>query len=164
MKKENKYEIAIIGAGCFWHIEEFFSKIKGVKSTKVGYACGNTKNPTYEKVCTGLTNHIEVVQIKYNKNILSYKEILNHFWKIHDPTSLNKQGPDVGTQYKSALCVLDEKQSNIAKKSLSDIQRKFSKKIVTLICKCKKFYKGEDYHQNYLKKNPGLMKNCKIIK
>ena len=162
MNKENKYEVAIFGAGCFWHVEEFFSNIKGIKSTMVGYACGKTKEPTYEEVCSGKGGHVEVVKIEFNEKIISYEEILNHFWHIHDPTSLNKQGPDIGIQYKSVICVINDNQADIAKKSISEIQNKFKNRIVTLICKCKKFHKAEEYHQKYLKKNPGFLKTCKI--
>ncbi len=158
-KKENNYEVAIFGAGCFWHVEEYFSNVKGVKSTSVGYACGKTNNPTYEKVCTGKTDHVEVVQIEFDKKILSYEKLLYHFWRIHDPTSLDKLGPDIGTQYKSVLCVINKNQEDIAKKSQNKIQKKFRNKIVTLICKCKKFYKGESYHQKYLKKKSWISEN-----
>ena len=157
-----KLEKAIIGAGCFWHIEEFYSNLKGVHATRVGYACGKSKNPTYKKVCKGNTEHVEVVEITFDPKIIKYDQLLKQFWHIHDPTSLDKQGPDIGHQYASALCVLNQIQNEIAEKSKKEIQKKFKKEVVTLICKCKKFYPAEEYHQKYLKKNPGYMKTCKI--
>ena len=157
-----KLEKAILGAGCFWHIEEFFSNLNGVLATSVGYSCGKTKNPTYKEVCSGETGHVEVVQINFDPNIIKYDQIIREFWRIHDPTSLDKQGPDAGTQYKSAICFTNNTQKEIAKKSKKNIQKKFKKEIVTIICKFEKFYKAEEYHQKYLKKNPGYIKVCKI--
>ena len=147
-----KLEKAILGAGCFWHIEEFYSNIKGVLETRVGYACGKSVNPTYKKVCTGTTGHIEVVEITFDPKIIKYDEILKQFWHIHDPTSIDKQGLDVGSQYKSALCVANKIQKEIATKSIKNTQKKYAKPIVTLICECKQFYPAEEYHQKYLKK------------
>tara|TARA_Y100000590_G_scaffold456988_1_gene608683 strand:+ start:880 stop:1368 length:489 start_codon:yes stop_codon:yes gene_type:complete len=159
-----KLEKAIFGAGCFWHIEEFYSNIKGVHATRVGYACGKTKEPTYKTVCTGLTGHVEVVEITFNPKIIKFDELLKQFWHIHDPTSLDKQGPDEGSQYKSAICVINSTQKEIASKSLKNQQKKYEKKIETIICMCNIFYLAEEYHQKYLKKNPGYMKTCKIPK
>ena len=166
-----KLEKSILGAGCFWHVEEFFSKIKGVVATRVGYACGNSKNPTYKKVCTGITGHIEVVEITFDTKLLKFDELLKQFWSIHDPTSLDKQGPDIGTQYRSVICVINNVQEEIAEKSKKNIQHKFKKKIVTQICHlypnkffpkpCEKFYPAENYHQKYLKKKYIYMyENC----
>ena len=157
-----KLEKAILGAGCFWHVEEFYSNLKGILSTRVGYACGKTKNPNYKKVCTGDTGHIEVVEVTYDPKIIKYDQLLKQFWHIHDPTSLDKQGPDYGSQYTSAICVTNQIQNEIASKSLKEIQKKFKKEIDTIICKCKIFYVAEEYHQKYLKKNPGYIKTCKI--
>ena len=147
-----KLEKAILGAGCFWHVEEFFSNIKGVKETSVGYSCGKDINPNYEKVCTGKTGHVEVVEILFDPKIIKYNEILKKFWDIHDPTSLNKQGLDIGTQYKSAICAINQTQKEIAEKSKKIAQLKFKEKIVTIICTYEKFYPAEEYHQKYLKK------------
>ena len=157
-----KLEKAIFGAGCFWHIEEFFSNLKGVFSTRVGYACGTSKNPTYKEVCGGKTGHVEVVEVTFDPRIIKYDELLKHFWHIHDPCSLDKQGPDVGTQYASVICVVNEIQKEIAERNKKESQTKFKKKIVTKICPCDCFYLAEEYHQNYLKKNPGYMKICRI--
>ena len=148
-----KSEKAIFGAGCFWHVEEFFSNIQGVHTTRVGYACGVTKNPTYKEVCTGETGHVEVVEVVFDPKIIKYNDLVKKFWDIHDPTSIDKQGPDIGSQYKSAICVLNESQNKVAKKMKKEIQKNFDKPIVTLICKCKIFYPAEEYHQKYLKKN-----------
>ena len=150
-----KLEKAVLGAGCFWHVEEFFSNIKGVNETRVGYACGVTKNPTYKEVCTGETGHVEVVEVIFDPTIIKYNELLNKFWHMHDPTSIDKQGPDIGSQYKSTLCVFNESQNKVAKKSKKEIQKFFDKPKVTLICMCKIFYPAEEYHQKYLKKNIG---------
>ena len=157
-----KLEKAILGAGCFWHIEEFFSRVKGVHATRVGYACGNTSDPNYKQVCTGKTGHVEVVEITFDSKIIKYDQLLKQFWHIHDPTSLDKQGPDTGSQYKSALCVVNQTQKEIAINSKKEAQKKYKNKIVTIICLCKKFYNAEPYHQKYLKKNPGYMKICKV--
>ena len=148
-----KFEKAILGAGCFWHVEEFFLNLKGVKKTRVGYACGNTKNPDYKKVCTGKTGHVEVVEITFDSKHIKYDELLKQFWHIHDPTSMNKQGPDVGSQYKSVICTVNETQKEIAKKSLENAKKKYIKSIVTVICPYKCFYLAEKYHQKYLRKN-----------
>ncbi len=146
---------ATFGAGCFWGVEAAFQKIKGVIDTTVGYMGGTLENPSYEKVCTNKTGHIEVVQIKYDPSIVSYEELLDIFWKIHDPTQLNRQGPDVGTQYKSVIFYHDEKQKKSAEESKEkqDRSKKYNKPIVTEITKAKIFYKAEDYHQKYLEKH-----------
>tara|TARA_B100001123_G_C15062833_1_gene928320 strand:+ start:101 stop:604 length:504 start_codon:yes stop_codon:yes gene_type:complete len=157
-----KFEKAILGAGCFWHVEEYYSKLNGVLSTRVGYACGTSKDPNYKDICTGNTGHVEVVEITFNPKIIKYDILLKHFWHIHDPTSLDKQGPDIGSQYKSAICIVNEIQKETALKAINEIKKKYNKKIVTLICFCKKFYIAEAYHQKYLKKNPGYMKTCNV--
>ena len=145
---------AIFGAGCFWHVEHYFSKIKGVKSTSVGYSGGNTKNPKYSDVCTGLTGHIEVVKVIFDTKIITYDKLVDHFWKIHDPCSLDKQGPDVGTQYKSVIFATNTIQKEIAIKSKRNFNlKKYNDKIVTIIEILKKFYRAEEYHQKYIEKN-----------
>ncbi|MEM3154949.1 MAG: peptide-methionine (S)-S-oxide reductase MsrA [Candidatus Woesearchaeota archaeon] len=151
---------ATFGAGCFWHVEEAFRGIKGVVKTEVGYMGGTMKNPTYEDVCTGKTGHAEVVQIEFDQKIVSYEKLLEVFWTIHDPTQKNRQGPDVGTQYRSAIFYHTENQKEIAEKSLKEAQKKFTKHIVTEIKKAGTFYRAEEYHQKYLMKR-GL-KTCGI--
>ncbi len=147
--------IATFASGCFWHVEDLFRKTKGVKSTKVGYTGGNLVNPTYEEVCTDKTGHAEAVEVEYDPNEISYEDLLNLFWNNHDPTSLNRQGPDVGIQYRSSIFVHDESQKQAAQKSkeLLDSSGKFSTKIVTEIIPAPEFYKAEDYHQKYFQKH-----------
>ena len=149
-------ENAKFGAGCFWHVEAEFGKINGVK-TAVGYMGGETKSPTYKDVCTGRTGHAEVVQVEYDPKKVSYENLLEVFWNIHDPTALNRQGLDVGTQYRSVIFFHSEKQKAAALKSLGKEQKKYSRKIVTEIQPAGKFWKAEEYHQKYLEKH-GLNK------
>ena len=145
-------ETGIFAAGCFWKPDLQFEKLKGVKRTEVGYCGGNDSNTNYEKVCSGITNHAEVVKVYYDENIVSYEELLNFFFKIHDPTTLNRQGPDVGTQYRSEIFYTEEKQKEIAEKITEKINKKFKGKIVTKISKESNYCRAEDYHQKYLKK------------
>ncbi len=148
-------EKATFGAGCFWHVEEAFRHLKGVTSTTVGYTGGTLKNPTYEDVCTDKTGHAEVVEITFHPEKISYEELLNVFWDIHDPTTKNRQGPDVGTQYRSVIFyhTLDQKKiAETSKKSLEQ-SRKYKKKIITEVTKATTFYPAEDYHQQYLAKH-----------
>ena len=146
---------ATFGAGCFWHVEDLFLKTKGVKSTKAGYTGGTLKNPTYEEVCTDKTGHAEAVEIEYDPNEISYDELLDIFWNNHDPTSLNRQGPDVGIQYRSSIFVHDESQKLTAQKSKEKFNSsgKFSKTIVTEIVPSPEFYTAEEYHQKYFQKH-----------
>ena len=146
---------ATFGAGCFWHVEDLFRKIDGVTSTKVGYTGGRLANPTYEEVCTDTTGHAEAVQVEYDPNKVSYQDLLEVFWSNHDPTSLNRQGPDIGIQYRSAIFFHDDEQKKIAEKSKEEIEKsnKFSKKIVTEITPAPEFYKAEEYHQKYFQKH-----------
>ncbi len=146
---------ATFGAGCFWHVEDLFDKIKGVKSTKVGYTGGNLTNPTYEEVCTDRTGHAEAVEVEYDPNEISYEELLDVFWNSHDPTTLNRQGPDIGIQYRSSIFFHNESQKQDAQQSKErlDSSGKFSKKIVTEIVPSPEFYKAEEYHQKYFKKH-----------
>ncbi len=155
-------EKATFGAGCFWGVEAAYRKIKGVISTVVGYMGGNLKNPSYEDVCTDKTGHVEVVQIEFDPLVVSYENLLEVFWNIHDPTQLNKQGPDIGTQYKSVIFYHDEKQKKKAEvsKNKQEKLKKYSKPIVTEILKAKTFYKAEEYHQQYLEKRGAS--NCHI--
>ena len=156
----NNMEKATFGAGCFWSVEAAFQNIKGVISTTVGYMGGTFDNPKYIDVCTGNTGHAEVVEIAYDTSIVSYDEILEIFWKIHDPTQLNRQGVDIGNQYRSVIFYYTENQKKIAEKSKENKQKiiKNNKKIVTEILPAKKFYPAEEYHQKYIEKQ-GL-KSC----
>ena len=146
-------EKATFGAGCFWGVEAAFRQIKGVKSTAVGYLGGTLQNPTYENVCSGQTGHAEVVEVTFDPEKVSYDELLQVFWKNHNPTTLNRQGPDVGTQYRSAVFYHNDSQKTAAEKSKEEMNRsKFDGKIVTEITPASEFYKAEDYHQQYLEK------------
>ena len=148
-------ERATFGAGCFWGVEAAFKKLRGVVSTTVGYMGGNLKNPTYEKVCTDKTGHAEVVQIDFNPDIIDYNDLLEFFWNIHDPTQLNRQGPDIGAQYRSVIFYHNEKQKKIAENSKKNLEKsdKYKHPIVTEITSAKQFHKAEEYHQDYLAKN-----------
>lgn len=153
-----KTEKATFGAGCFWHVEEEFRKIKGVVKTTAGYMGGKMKNPSYEDVCTGNTGHVEVCQVEYDPNETSYEELLDIFWRMHNPTQLNRQGPDVGSQYRSVIFYHDDKQKESAVNSKEKEQKKYEDHIVTEITPAKIFYNAEEYHQGYLNKK-GL-KTC----
>jgi len=146
-------EKALFGAGCFWGVEEYFRKIKGVINMQVGYSGGTTDNPTYQNVCYDNTDHAEVILIEYDESIISYQALLDNFWKCHDPTTLNKQGADIGTQYRSIIFYFSSDQKKISEISKENNQKKFQNKIVTEIVKAEKFFKAEEYHQNYIQKN-----------
>ena len=145
-------EKALFGAGCFWGVEERFRKVLGVQNTEVGYSGGITLNPTYETICQGNTNHAEVVFIEFDEKKISYETLLNHFWKCHDPTTLNRQGPDIGTQYRSVIFYFNENQKKIAQNSKNVYSKEHNLEIVTEICSAGKYYKAEEYHQNYILK------------
>ncbi|MFS1512461.1 peptide-methionine (S)-S-oxide reductase MsrA [Chengkuizengella sp. SCS-71B] len=147
-------EKATFGAGCFWGVEATFQKIKGVSKTEVGYLGGTKGNPTYQEVCTGDTGHAEVVQLEFDPNIVSYEALLEVFWENHNPTTLNRQGPDIGTQYRSAIFYHSEEQKETADQSKQEKQNsgKYKKEIVTEITPASTFYKAEEYHQKYLEK------------
>jgi len=145
-------EKATFGAGCFWGVEAKFQKIKGVKQTIVGYAGGKTKNPTYEQVCTDGTGHAEVIQITYKPEEITFEQLLEIFWDIHDPTQLNRQGPDIGRQYRSVIFYHNQGQKQKAEQSKIRQQQKHSKKITTEIEPAQEFYPAEEYHQKYLEK------------
>jgi len=147
-------EIATFAAGCFWGIEVAFGKIPGVLETAVGYSNGHTENPTYKDVCTDETGHAEVVQVKFDPAKVSYAQLLDAFWTIHDPTQVNRQGPDSGTQYRTAIFTHSPEQEAIAKKARAAIESsgKFKRPIATEISPAGTFYKAEDYHQKYLEK------------
>ena len=147
---------ALFGAGCFWGIEEYFRKLKGVEKTCVGYSGGNLKNPSYQDVCTGKTEHAEVVLIEYDEALLSYVELLNHFWRCHDPTQMNAQGLDRGTQYRSVVFYYSDEQKRLAENSKNEFQKNISKPIVTEVSEAKEFFLAEDYHQCYIQKKSDI--------
>jgi peptide-methionine (S)-S-oxide reductase len=146
---------ATFGAGCFWHVEDLLNKTKGVNSTSVGYIGGQLPNPTYEEVCTDKTGHAEAVEVDYDPNVISFEDLLGVFWSNHNPTTLNRQGPDAGIQYRSAIFYHDEKQKEVAEKSKHELDKsgKFDNSIVTEIVPAPTFYKAEEYHQKYFKKH-----------
>jgi peptide-methionine (S)-S-oxide reductase len=146
-------EKATFAAGCFWGVEDAFMELNGVMSTRTGYTGGKTKNPSYEDVCSHKTGHAEAVDVTYNPQKIKYEELLKVFWSIHDPTQLNRQGPDSGSQYRSAIFYHTEAQKKAAEKSKKEQQKKLGKKIVTEIVQASEFYPAEDYHQQYLRKN-----------
>jgi peptide-methionine (S)-S-oxide reductase len=154
---ENNLQMATFAAGCFWGVEETFTKIKGVKSTRVGYIGGNLPSPTYEDVCTDRTGHAEALQVKYDPKEISYEELLDLFWSIHNPTTKNRQGPDIGSQYRSIIFYHTPEQESIAKKSKQELDdsNRFQNKIVTEIVPASTFYPAEDYHQKYYQKIGG---------
>jgi peptide-methionine (S)-S-oxide reductase len=149
----NHTELATFGGGCFWCMEAEFQKIPGVKSVASGFAGGHTANPTYEDVCAGDTGHAEVTQIEFDPQQVSYEKLLDYFWDAHDPTTLNKQGADVGTQYRSIILYSSPAQKAAAEKSKAEAQKTFKDPIVTQIVPLGHFYKAEDYHQNYYNNN-----------
>jgi len=159
-----KTQTAILGMGCFWKPELLFSETEGILSTKVGYIGGDEKkypNPTYDEVCSNKTGYIEAILVQFNPEKISYKKILEIFWKNHNPTTPNRQGPDIGTQYKSSIFYYNKEQEKIANKSKEEIQKKYeNKKVVTEIRKASTFFPAEDYHQKYLEKRD--LRSCHI--
>ena len=145
-------EIAILALGCFWGPEVKFSRLDGVLKTEVGYCGGNSSETNYKEVCTGSTNHAEVVKLEFDPELISYEKIIDFFYEIHDPTTLNSQGPDFGTQYRSEIFYLNEQQKQIAEKITNDKNKKFLSKIVTKISLVKNYCPAEEYHQKYLEK------------
>jgi len=145
-------EIAILAAGCFWSPEIKLNKLEGVIKTEVGYCGGNNPETNYKEVCTGKTNHAEVVKLEFDEKLISYEKILKFFFEIHDPTTLNQQGYDIGTQYRSEIFYTNETQKKIAEDVLNEVNKKFNGKIVTNISKEKNYCKAEEYHQKYLEK------------
>ena len=143
----------LFGAGCFWGVEEHFRTINGVKRTEVGYSGGNTKDPTYESVCYENTDHAEVLLVEFDEDIISYESLVDEFWKCHDPTTLDRQGPDIGRQYRSVIYYFNDQQKNIADKSKKKYQSSFHNRIITEISKADVFYKAEEYHQQYIQKS-----------
>ncbi len=144
----------VLAGGCFWGVEEFFSRIHGVTNIEVGYANGRTANPTYEDVCYGNTYFAEVCVIDYDESIISLEEILNKFWGIIDPTALNRQGNDIGSQYRTGVYYVDKLDEEKIRENIEKIQKNYIKKIVTEVKTLENYYRAEEYHQKYLKKNP----------
>ena len=145
-------EIAVLALGCFWGPEIKFSKIEGIIKTEVGYCGGNSPTTTYKEVCTGNTNHAEVVKLDFDEKIISYEKILKIFFQIHDPTTLNSQGPDFGTQYRSEIFYLNSNQKLVAEKILNEVNERLTGKVVTKISLLKNYCPAEEYHQKYLEK------------
>ena len=155
-ENENRLETATFGAGCFWCVEAVFQQLKGVKSVTSGYSGGHVKNPAYREVTSGNTGHAEAVQIKFDPEQISFRQLLEVFWKTHDPTTLNRQGPDIGPQYRSAIFYHNEEQKRIAEESKNEMDRSgyYNNPIVTEIEPFTNFYVAEDYHQDYYESNP----------
>jgi peptide-methionine (S)-S-oxide reductase len=153
---------ATFGAGCFWGVEEAFRKMRGVVSTRVGYTGGYFENPSYEDVCSGDTGHAEAVEVEYDPDVVSYAELLDLFWNIHDPTSLNRQGPDIGEQYRSVIFFHDLKQEAEARSSKDKLEASgvYKRPVVTEILPASRFYQAEEYHQRYLEKRG--MSHCSL--
>lgn len=150
---EQNIEKATFAAGCFWGVEQAFFETEGVIKTTVGYEGGHKENPTYKEVCTDTTGHAEVVEIEFDKNVISYRELVEKFWQIHNPTQVNRQGPDVGSQYRSSIFFHSEEQREVAEASKSENAENFAQPIATEIVSAATFYPAEDYHQKYFQKN-----------
>ncbi|HEY1379800.1 MAG TPA: peptide-methionine (S)-S-oxide reductase MsrA [Gemmataceae bacterium] len=150
-------EVATLAGGCFWCVEAVFEQLQGVEKIESGYAGGLTANPTYKQVCTGTTGHAEVVQVTFDPAVVSYRDVLEVFFTVHDPTTLNRQGADVGTQYRSAVFYHSPEQKRVAEEVIADLTREnvFGKPIVTEVVPAATFHKAEDYHQGYFRANPG---------
>lgn len=163
--KEKKMEIATLAGGCFWGVEELFRTYSGVLETDVGYTGGSIENPSYEIVKTGTTGHAEAIQIKFDPSKVTYENILNYFFRLHDPTQLNRQQNDIGTQYRSAIFYHNDDQRKTAEKVKAEVDAsgKWKSKVVTEIVPFKKWYSAEKYHQDYLQKNPGGY-NCHYVR
>ncbi len=149
-----KTDYAVLAGGCFWCVEAVYKKIEGIKAIVSGYTGGSLPHPTYRQVTTGTTGHAEAVRIQFDPDVISYRGILSVFWKSHDPTTLNSQGADIGTQYRSAIYYATEEQRQTAESSLADAQSEFDGKIVTAIATLDEFYAAEEYHQDYFEQNP----------
>ncbi len=163
-KDDSNYELATFAAGCFWGVESAFKQVKGVIETTVGYTGGTVPNPSYRRVCTGITGHAEAVLIKYDPRIVSYRELLSLFWRIHDPTTPNRQGPDVGTQYRSAIFYHNELQKKDAEESKEEFDRSgaYTNQATTQIVPASNFYEAEEYHQDYFEKQGGG--SCHVLR
>jgi peptide-methionine (S)-S-oxide reductase len=157
-----KTETATMGGGCFWCTEAVFQLLPGVKSVVSGYAGGKTENPTYKEVCSGGTGHAEVIQVEFDPSVITYQKVLEAFWEAHDPTTLNRQGADVGTQYRSIILYSNETQKAAAEKSKAEAQKRFERPIVTEIVPLTKFWTAEGYHQDYYRNN-STQPYCQIV-
>ena len=159
-----KNEIATLGGGCFWCLDPIFDELRGVEEVLVGYAGGHTPNPSYKLVCTGTSGHAEVVQIKFDPQVISYKELLQIFFSVHDPTTPNRQGADIGPQYRSIILYHNESQKTTAEKVIQEVEAEglWSAPIVTEVVPFSEFYIAEDYHQRYFEKNPG-QGYCRVV-
>lgn len=151
---DKDFEQIILGGGCFWGVEAYFKRVRGVNDTIVGYSGGTAENPTYEEVCTGKTGHAEVVLITFDPKVINLEKILKHFFKIHDPRHKDRQGNDIGTQYRSAIFYFEDKQREVIDKIIDELKEE-GIRVVTEVERAKNFYKAEEYHQDYLDKNPG---------
>ena len=145
-------EIAVLALGCFWGPEKKYGQLEGIYRTEVGYCGGNSPNTNYREVCTGTTNHAEAVKLEFDPKIITYEQIIKKFFEFHDPTTLNSQGPDFGTQYRSEIFYLNDEQKNIAQKVIDDVNKKLSGKVVTKLSELKNYCTAEEYHQKYLEK------------
>ena len=155
-------ELATLGAGCFWCVEAVFETLDGVESVVSGYMGGETLNPTYESICTGLTGHAEVVQVHFKPEVITYEALLKRFWLAHDPTTLNRQGADVGTQYRSTIFTHSEEQAEVAEASMAEASNLFAEPIVTQIAPADTFYPAENYHQDFYRNNK-LHTYCQMV-
>lgn len=164
IQANNKEETAILGGGCFWCIEAVFEELEGVTKVESGYSGGKIANPTYREVCSGLTGHAEVVRVFFNPEITSYKEILSVFFSVHDPTTLNRQGADVGTQYRSVIFYHDEKQKQQAEEVINELEKQkvYQKPVVTEVSPAEDFFVAEDAHQNYYENNSN-QPYCQVV-
>ncbi|MBV9495325.1 MAG: peptide-methionine (S)-S-oxide reductase MsrA [Acidobacteria bacterium] len=158
-----KTQIATLAGGCFWGVEEFVRQLPGVVDTTVGYTGGTLASPRYEDVKTGRTGHAEALEIEFDPEKISYEEVLDYFFRLHDPTTANRQGNDIGTQYRSAIFVHDETQRAVAENAIKNAQKKWPRPIVTEVIPATQFWSAEDYHQDYLQKNPGGY-NCHYLR
>ena len=156
-------EVANLGAGCFWCIEAAYNQIDGVYSATSGYMGGEVENPTYEQICEGDSGHAEIVQVVFDPDKISFEKVLAWFWKLHDPTTLNRQGNDVGTQYRSAIFYQNDEQAKLAKASQAAAQEDFKSPIVTEIVAASQFYPGENYHQNFYNENKSKNSYCRYV-
>ena len=145
-------EIAVLALGCFWGPEKKYGQLEGIYRTEVGYCGGNSPNTNYREVCTGTTNHAEAVKLEFDPKVITYEQIIKRFFEFHDPTTLNAQGPDLGTQYRSEIFYLNDDQKNIAQKVIDDVNKKLSGKVVTKLSELKNYCTAEEYHQKYLEK------------
>lgn len=162
--KENKMEKAVFAAGCFWGVEAVFQQLDGVIDTTVGYTGGSMENPSYKEVCSKDTGHAEAIEIIYDSSKVSYEELLSYFWRLHDPTTVNRQGPDVGTQYRSAVYYYSPEQKAAAEKMKIEAQEKWKKPIVTEIAEGGVFYPAETYHQDYFKNRGVSHTGCHFLR